>query len=54
MFKSYSFFLLGNRYIVIKESMWTDEMAKILDEEFRSLGKHECCFLIFMIVFDLD
>ncbi|CAH3146527.1 unnamed protein product [Pocillopora meandrina] len=28
----------GNRYIVIKESMWTDEMAKILDEEFRSLG----------------
>lgn len=28
----------GNRYMVVTKSMWIDEMAKILDEEFRPLG----------------
>ena len=31
--------LPGNRYISIADCMWIDEMAKILDEEFRPLGK---------------
>lgn len=30
---------LGNRYITVTESMWAPEMAKILEEEFKPLGK---------------
>lgn len=30
---------LGNRYITTTESMWAPEMAKILEEEFKPLGK---------------
>lgn len=31
--------LLGNRYISITGTMWMHEMATILDQEFRPLGK---------------
>ena len=31
--------ILGNRYITVTESMWAPEMAKILEEEFKPLGK---------------
>ena len=37
--------VIGNRYITVTESMWAHEMAKILEEEFRPLGK-----IIYMIV----
>lgn len=30
---------LGKRYIAVTESMWAPEMAKILQEEFKPLGK---------------
>ena len=30
---------LGNRYITTSESLWAPEMAKILEEEFKPLGK---------------
>ena len=29
----------GNRYITVTESMWAPDMAKILEEEFKPLGK---------------
>ena len=30
---------VGNRYIAVTQSMWAPEMAKILEEEFKPLGK---------------
>ena len=32
-------FAQGNRYITISGSLWLQDIAKILDEEFRPLGK---------------
>lgn len=40
--------LLGNRYIAITTSIWMRDMAVILDEEFRPLGKLHSEILLFM------
>lgn len=40
--------LLGNRYVAITTSMWLRDMAVILDEEFRPLGKLHIEILLFV------
>lgn len=40
--------LLGNRYVAITTSIWLRDMAVILDEEFRPLGKLHSEILLFM------